>query len=710
MLSILNNSSSLIAQNAVNQTQSSLNTSLQRLSTGLKINSGADNPAGLVISEEQRAQINGLQSAITNTSKAVNVVQTAEGALNEVNTLLDQIRGLAVDSANLGVNDSAALAANQAQINNALATINSIASQTQFGQKKLLDGTAGQQFTTLSGGTNITSATGGVNTAAGTYTLNITQQGIKGQGTAAAAFTGLTQGVVAGGSSGAATISGGFGGVTLAPSTQAGNYTITYAQQGQRAASTGAVWASTGHATDTLTANETLTITGAFNATVNLVAGQNLTQAIASINGQLQAQGITGFTAQQTGTTGANTAALQFVSTAYGANPAINVVSTAGAATGSGYSTAGGASSQIGQALIFSVNGGPNINASGPSGNQVNISSGQGAGISYAVTETANSNPAALALSTVAGGAGNTSALLQIQGTESLTLNGTVIQLNAQNAHTSTQALATINSYSSQTGVTASLGQGNKLVFTANAFGGNVQAVESGDFGTAAYNLGLTSAVSGNGQALQGTITDQNGNVSGTLTGSGPGGNLIVGTSGNANGLSFAVANGNSSLQTVTAGNSTKVSLTDGLTFQIGANAGQLASLSINQVNASTIGQNVTGLNNANTTSLAKIDVTDPTGKNTQDALKVIDQAISDISTLRGRLGAFQTNTLQANSVNLQAQLQNTQAAESTIRDTDFAAETANYTKNQVLLQAGTQVLQNANASAQLILGLIPRG
>lgn len=491
MLSILHNSSSLIAQNALNQTQGSLNTSLQRLSTGLKINSGADNPAGLVISEEQRAQINGLQSAITNTSKAVNVVQTAEGALNEVSTLLDQIRGLAVDSANLGVNDSAALAANQAQINNALATINSIANQTQFGQKKLLDGTAGQQFTTLSGGSNVTSATGGVNTAAGTYTLNITQQGIKGQGTAAAAFTGLTQAVTGASADAGGTIKNGLpGGVTLAPSTQAGNYTITYNQQGIRANVAGLKWANTGLSTTALTANETLTITGAFNATVNLVAGQTLTQAIASINGQLQAQGITGFTAQQTGTDGATTSALQFVSTAYGANPAINVTSTTTLATGSGYTTTT-TNGQAGQALIFNVNGGPNINGSGASGNQVNISSGQGAGISYTLAEQASGGPAGtLSLKTVAGGGGATnSATLQISGTESLTLNGTVIQLNAQNAGNSTQALATINSYSSQTGVTASLGAGNKLVFTANAFGGNVSAVESGDFGTAAYTI-----------------------------------------------------------------------------------------------------------------------------------------------------------------------------------------------------------------------------
>src|SRR5579871_5056575 len=106
MLSLINNLSSLIAQNNLSSSNSSLNTSLQRLSSGLRINSGADDPAGLVISQEQMAQMSGLQTAITNTSKDVNVVQLADGGLNEINSLLLQIRGLAVDAANSGANDT----------------------------------------------------------------------------------------------------------------------------------------------------------------------------------------------------------------------------------------------------------------------------------------------------------------------------------------------------------------------------------------------------------------------------------------------------------------------------------------------------------------------------------------------------------------------------------------------------------------------------
>ncbi len=142
-LTLTNNVASLNAQNNLTKTNGMLGKSLERLSTGLKVNRGADGPAALVISETQRAQISGLRAAIDNTNKAVALVQTGEGALNEMNTLLNKVRSLAVDSANSGVNDTTAQAANQAEIGNILGTVDRIASTTKFGNKALFDGTAG---------------------------------------------------------------------------------------------------------------------------------------------------------------------------------------------------------------------------------------------------------------------------------------------------------------------------------------------------------------------------------------------------------------------------------------------------------------------------------------------------------------------------------------------------------------------------------------
>lgn len=183
-LSITNNVNSLTAQHNLSRTNSTLSKSLERLSSGLKVNRGADGPAALVISEQQRAQISGLQQALDNTNKAVSLVQTGEGSLNEINRLLTKVRGLALDSANAGANDQNALAANQAEIANALSTIDRIAGTTQFGSRKLLDGSSGVSGTSSTGDLEFVKAEDGV--ASGEYAVRITKAAEKGAVTAAA--------------------------------------------------------------------------------------------------------------------------------------------------------------------------------------------------------------------------------------------------------------------------------------------------------------------------------------------------------------------------------------------------------------------------------------------------------------------------------------------------------------------------------------------
>ncbi|MEM6554224.1 MAG: flagellin, partial [Planctomycetota bacterium] len=92
MSRINTNVSSLIAQNNLARTNRDLETSLQRLSTGLQINRGADNPAGLIVSERLRSEIQGAAQAIDNAERATNVIATTEGALQEISTLLTSIK------------------------------------------------------------------------------------------------------------------------------------------------------------------------------------------------------------------------------------------------------------------------------------------------------------------------------------------------------------------------------------------------------------------------------------------------------------------------------------------------------------------------------------------------------------------------------------------------------------------------------------------
>ena len=120
-----------------------LSKSLERLSSGQRINRASDGPADLIISEQMRAQIAGINQAIDNSETAVGMIQTTEGALTEVNNLLVNIKQLSIHAANEGANDEVMLQADEFEVANALNTIDRITQSTQFGLKKLLDGSNG---------------------------------------------------------------------------------------------------------------------------------------------------------------------------------------------------------------------------------------------------------------------------------------------------------------------------------------------------------------------------------------------------------------------------------------------------------------------------------------------------------------------------------------------------------------------------------------
>ena len=159
--------------------------SLEKLSSGFRINRAADDAAGLSISEGMRSQIGGLKVAVRNAQDGISVVQTAEGALTEVHSLLQRARDLSVQSANTGGNDAAARTAASTEVDQIVNEVNRISASTAFGGKNLLDGsqTAGFTFQVGSG----TAATDKV-------TVNISLMsaaglGLTGTGASAAAGT-----------------------------------------------------------------------------------------------------------------------------------------------------------------------------------------------------------------------------------------------------------------------------------------------------------------------------------------------------------------------------------------------------------------------------------------------------------------------------------------------------------------------------------------
>ena len=152
MSRINTNISSLIGQRVLGSNNQQLGFSLERLSTGLRINRGKDDPAGLIASENLRAEITSLNSAINNSERADQVVNIAEGGLQEVSTLLTELQGLLTASASsAGLSDSEK-EANQLQIDSILQTIDRVASSTSFQGTKLLSGNFDYQVDSVASG------------------------------------------------------------------------------------------------------------------------------------------------------------------------------------------------------------------------------------------------------------------------------------------------------------------------------------------------------------------------------------------------------------------------------------------------------------------------------------------------------------------------------------------------------------------------------
>jgi flagellin len=212
-------------------------------------------------------------------------------------------------------------------------------------------------------------------------------------------------------------------------------------------------------------------------------------------------------------------------------------------------------------------------------------------------------------------------------------------------------------------------------------------------------NAAGTASATGT-DALANVVIDANGSTAGGLA-------TVTFTGGrNGNhGLMLTDQAGNSIVLTET-GNATSAAFTAGnlsvgtSNFQVGANAGQTANLSLGNFAASELGKNIVSGKN-----MSNLDITTATGAT--DALAVIDSAISEIARARGEIGSFQRNIIDSNIRALGVARENLSATESSIRDTDIAQEMTNFTKIQILQQAGLAVLAQANSMPQMVLSLL---
>lgn len=146
IFTINHNIASINTQRNINNTSLGLSKSLEKLSSGLRINTGWDGPADLVISEQLRSEIGGIKAAVRNTQESMNFLAIGEGALNEISKLMTDLRARAIHASNTDIISADQIEADQAEVDNALDSINRIANSTMYAGKLIFDDAAAKVF------------------------------------------------------------------------------------------------------------------------------------------------------------------------------------------------------------------------------------------------------------------------------------------------------------------------------------------------------------------------------------------------------------------------------------------------------------------------------------------------------------------------------------------------------------------------------------
>lgn len=686
MTRINTNVSSLIAQSNLARTNNQLQTALTRLSTGLRINSGKDDPAGLIASEALRSDIASIQKAISNSQRANQIIATADSALGQVSSLLTDIRSLVTEAANKGALSDEEIAANQLQIDASLDAINRISQTTTFQGRRLLDGSLDFLTTLQSVSSVVDGAIHQANLGStGELTVDVDIN-------SAATRAEIT------------TASGAF-----SPNTQA-TATLKFRPELRFAAGT---FADTN--TDiTIIANEPGEkfegVTVQFQADTTPV-GQEFAEY------DEESKTLTIHINNSTATTAANVVAAVNALTQFEA-----VVNAAGAIDGSGADASVTGTTDADEVVITAVTAGPDFNnlaisvvadSSVPAGSPTAVYDETANTLKIFINDTNNTALTAIATAinnlaeftatanangdgNVNGGTADADATANTNNTGGGTLLADlVVQIAGKNGAqvftfqegaSINDMVAAIKLVADATGVTASQS-------------GGILTLRSTDYGSKAFVQADVISEGSGGQfkkklsANRATGTDIDARINGVQA--------------TADGNTFSI--NTASLQmtlTVKAGTS------DGFTFEI-TGGGALFQLGPDVVSTQQVRLGITSVSTASlggingrlyelATGGSKSLVNDPTG-----AAAVIDEVINKVASLRGRLGAFQRAMLDTNIASLNDTLTNLTEAESTIRDADFAKETAALTRAQILVQAGTSVLAIANQNPQNVLALL---
>ena len=580
------NIDALIAQNSLTGSGSQLTTALQQLSSGLQINSAADNAAGYAIAQGMTSQINGLNTATNNTNDGISLTQTAQGSLQQITNDLQTMRNLAVQSLN-ATNSSQDRADLNQQFQQLAADINQVSQTASFNGVNLLDGS-------FQGATFQVGANAGQSITVGSIASASTTQ-----------------------------IGNYYTGVTAPPSASA---ISVLTPSGSTAYSNAATQGTAG-----VYNAGTLASTGSTGGLGTAVAGSSVTLTV-NVDG-------TNYTTNAINLTGTQSTDLKSIAAAINqaVSPAGGLVATVNSA-GTGIQMNGTAAAGTGHIISFSV-----ASATNASGNAVTAGSATLAslGVDSADVIGTYSTGATLASNTYT----STAATVNLgTGATATSVSGTYAV-----------SIGTANYTASYSNITTGTGTGGLAATIANSLNANTSFSSAGYTATADTTNGTITISSTSTTAFTATGTF------GTVTYNG-------GTSGTGAGVT-GLALGTSTATAASKGTGTPTA---------SSNAQYLS------------GVNVTTVDQSNLTLIS------------------IDNALQQIATSGAALGAYQ-NRFQAAVSGLQTDSQNLSAAKSQIVDTNYAQATSNLSKAQILQQAGTAMVAQANTIPQNILTLLQK-
>ena len=684
MTSINQNIGALMAQKSMTDQIAKSDQAIERLSTGLRINNAADDAAGSAISSKMEAQVRSLGVAIRNGHDAISMTQTAEGALGEMENILQRVRELAVQAGNSTLSSSDRTAI-QSEITALTAEIDDIASSTHFNDVKILDGSVNsldfQIGINAGDGLNVvlqnSSADSlGLNSGVGVSNLYTSER------MTSAKVDGSTNPAVSdikiNGQNFASAVIG-----DLSASTEAAGKVAEAINKNT------SVHGAVANAFNTFTSNiigGDFRMSDAFELQGETITVQNSrADLVTEIN--LKADGITAVLNSDSSITLSNTDGGEIVIADAAGQGAADVGFTTG--TYQGYMTL---ENLDGSAVVVEA------------GNQVNgyVSTDTAAGLMSDLeilglnqtTKDGKGLVGDVAMSITDYTEANAAKLLR---TDNVQINGVYIGDSA-NKSAGSKADA-INVSTAEHGVTASA---STLVQIDLDFTVTSPTATEFALNGVALDVSADTNVQDVADIINTTVGLENLNATATSTGllqivDNGGGNIVVDSDAanfvrtledGADNVIAAVSTVYTAFGQITLSSSTGViKLEDDTATHVGLGKLGFSATHENEENAAG-GVNVTTLANA-TSSLAQID-----------------SAISKVTEFRSSFGAVE-NRIDAKINNLTTLKVNTQAAQSRIEDADFAAETTNMTKSQILSQAATSMLAQANSSKQNLLALL---